>query len=48
MNKVLIKKIPDVNWLVTNTVLNTNVGEVKNKIPITSDLVKKKYMTLKY
>ena len=39
--EILIKKIPDVSGLVTTTVLNTKISEVKNKIPIVSDLVKK-------
>ena len=30
---MLIKKVPDVSGLVTITVLNTEIGEVKNKTP---------------
>ena len=29
----MLKKIPDVSKLVTNTALNTNIGEIENKIP---------------
>ena len=36
---MLIKKIPDTNCLVTNTVLNTKISEVEKKIPNTSNLV---------
>ena len=32
-------KIPTVNRLATNTVLNTKIGMVKNKTPYASDLV---------
>ena len=36
---MLIKKIPDTSGLVTTTVLNTKISEVKNKILDTSSLV---------
>ena len=36
---ILIKKIPDTSVLVTETVLNTKIGEAENKIPNTSSLV---------
>ena len=39
--KMLIKKPPDVSCLVTNTVLNAKISELKNKIPVDSDVVKK-------
>ena len=32
----------------TNTVLNTKISEVKNKIPVVGNLVKKESMALKY
>ena len=36
---MFIKKIPDVSYLVTTTVLNTEISEVENKIPDTGSLV---------
>ena len=36
----MIKKIPDVSGLVINTILKAKISEVKNKIPVSSDLVK--------
>ena len=35
------KKITDVSGLVTNSVLETNIKEVQNKILVVNDLVKK-------
>ena len=37
--KILIKKIPDTNGLVTTTVLNAKISDVENKILGTSSLV---------
>ena len=34
--KMLIKKVPDTNGLMTTTTLNTITGDAKNKIPDTS------------
>ena len=36
----MIKKIPDVSGLVINTILKAKISEVKNKTPVSSDLVK--------
>ena len=36
---MLIKKTPDTSGLVTTTLVNTKIGEAKNKIPDTSCLV---------
>ena len=38
---MLIKKIPHASGLRTKIVLNTKIGEVKNKLPDASGLVKK-------
>ena len=35
----MLIKIPDINGLVTTTILNTKIGEVENKIPSASGLV---------
>ena len=35
----MLIKIPDINGLVTTTILNTKIGEVGNKIPSASGLV---------
>ena len=43
------QKIPYISGLVTATVLNTKNNEVKKKIPVVGDLIKKKQiMALKY
>ena len=40
--KIKVKnKIPDTSHVVTTTVMNTKISEVKNKIPIVIGLVKK-------
>ena len=36
---MLIKKIPDTSGLVTTTVLNTEIIEVKNKVPDSSKYI---------
>ena len=40
--EMFIIKIPDVSGLVTETVINTKINEVENKIPNASGLVKQK------
>ena len=40
-HEMLIKKLPGVRALIATSVLNTKIGEVENKIPDVSGLVKK-------
>ena len=41
-------KIPYTSCSVTTNVFNTTIGEVKNKVPDVSGLVKETFITLKY